>query len=240
MLITTDRHTDRDLAHWRMCEREDELHARRLSRRLDERVERALAVMRAFIEAGDGYLGISWGKDSVVCAWLLHRLEREGVMYPACWVRVRHWENPDCELVRDAFLERWPLSRYEEIVVDVGPDRRGGTSALGFAEAARRHGDRHISGVRAEESAIRRASIGHLGLTTKRTCRPIGTWSTREVFALCHREGLPLHPAYGYTMGGVYDRLRLRTASLGGERGSGHGRGEWERVYYGVRLPWSQ
>jgi phosphoadenosine phosphosulfate reductase len=231
-LIITSRHTERDLAHWHICEQEDDLHAQRLAKKLEEKAARAMDEMRSFIEtAGRGYLGVSWGKDSVVCAWMLHQL---GIAYPAVWVRVREWENPDCLLVRDAFLERFPLRAYEEIEVEAGENRAGGTSARGFEEAARRHGDAHISGVRGDESTVRRWMMRRCGIATDRTCRPIGWWSTRDVFAFSRLHDLPLHPAYGYTMGGVYDRLHLRTASLGGTRGQGHGRAEWERAYYGV------
>lgn len=231
MLVVTPKHTPRDLEHWSMCERIDDIESRRLGRKLDRMIASALDEMRGFIADERGYLGISWGKDSVVCAWLLWQLQREGVSYPSVWVRVKDWENPECTLVRDAFMKSFPIDRYEEIVVDAG-DRHGGTLNAGFKEASDRHGDRHVSGVRSEESPVRRASIGHLGLTTKRTCRPIGRWRTSEVFALSYRESLPLHPAYGYTMGGEFDRLRLRTASIGGTRGVGHGRRGWELAYY--------
>lgn len=242
MLIITSRHTERDLAIWRRCEQEDDLHVRRLGRRLDEKIDRARDEMRAFIELdpSSGYVSISWGKDSLIVAWLLWQLEQAGIAFPACWIRVREWENPDCLLVRDAFLARFPLSAYGEVEVDAGPNRAGGTSKLGFAEAAKRHGARYISGVRADESRVRRISIGHRGIATKNTCRPLGYWHVRDVFAVIHREQLPLHPAYGYTMGGAFDRLHLRTSSLGGWRGTEHGRGEWERIYYGVVLPWTQ
>lgn len=239
MLIVTPRHRPDDLERWRMYERIDELNARRLRAKLDAKVAAARDVMRDFIRAGDGYLGVSWGKDSVVVAWLLAQLEREeGIVYPVVWVRVRLWENPDCVLVRAAFLARWPLARYEEIEVDEDPTlptgwNVAGDSVLGgFREAARRFGDRHISGVRAAESATRRMSVGHLGLTTRRTCRPIGRWTTEDVYTLIHIEGLPLHPAYGYTMGGIYDRQRLRCDAIGGETGQSHGRDAWEHAYY--------
>ena len=231
-LITTHRHSTADLEMWRVYEKIDALTAGRMGERLDEMATRAKVVMREFIEAGDGYLGISWGKDSLVCAHLLHQLQREGVHYPSVWVRVRHWENPDVPLVRDRFLERWPLDGYEEIEVDAGPDRVGGTSRRGFDEAARRHGRRHISGVRGDESAIRRLVMKRHGVDSIHTARPIGWWSTEAVFAYAHRHDLPLHPAYGYTMGGRFRRDRLRTASIGGDRGSSHGREGWERHYY--------
>lgn len=234
-LIVTHRHRPEDLRHWAACERVDTINARRLAKRLAWKAEQARAVMRAFVEGG-GYLGISWGKDSVVCAHLLHQLEAGGIDYPSVWVRVEGWENPDCTLVRDAFLSRWPLRGYDEIKTKAGANRGGGTSAPGFALAARLHGDRHISGVRAAESTVRAIAMSRWGTATDRTCRPIGRWTTEEVFVYLHTHGLPVHPAYGYTMGGLHDRLRIRTGSLGGSRGNGMGRAEWETAYYRPEL----
>lgn len=234
-LIVTHRHRPEDLEHWRrVLEPVDAVTARRLARRLAERAEAAKAVIAGFLaKPGGGYLGVSWGKDSVVVAHMLHELERSGApSCPAVWVRVSGWENPDCPLVREAFLARWPLQDYHEIEVEAGDNRAGGTSARGFEVARRRWGRRHISGVRGEESSVRGIVAARYGTASSGSCRPIVRWSSAEVFSYCHLHGLPLHPAYGYTAGGTWDRAHLRTGSLGGERGAGHGRREWERSYY--------
>lgn len=234
MLIEHARHTAADLDHWRMLERMDAVNARRLGPRLDAMARDATAELLAFAQSGDGYLGVSWGKDSVVCAWLLHQIETaHNITFPAVYVVLSSGlTNPDSALVRDAFLARWPLREYHEIAVeDVGADA-GHRSAPGFAAAAQRFGDRYASGVRADESVVRRMSMGHHGLTTASTCRPIGRWTTAEVYALAHREQLPLHPAYACTIGGLLDRRRIRVANIGGSHGTGFGRAEWERRYY--------
>lgn len=41
-----------------------------------------------------------------------------------------------------------------------------------------------------------------------------------------------MHPAYACSFGGALDRERIRVSSLGGQRGTGHGRREWEWAYY--------
>jgi len=81
------------------------------------------------------------------------------------------------------------------------------------------------------------------GIATERTCAPIGRWSAEDVWAYLYARGLPVHPAYAMSMGGLLDRDRIRVGPLAGERaaawaeqGSGHGRLEWERRYYGWRL----
>ena len=74
------------------------------------------------------------------------------------------------------------------------------------------------------------------GESSPNTCAPIGWWTARDVFAYLHLHGLPVHPAYAMTRGGLWPRDRIRVASLGGQRGRGAGREEWERLYYGDEL----
>ncbi len=227
MLIPSPRHTERDLETWRINEAMDRENAKRIDWTKLERD--AMAEMQRWIEAGDGsgYLGVSWGKDSVVVAHLLCKMQ---VRYPMVWVRMPG-DNPDCELVRDAFLATHNGAWYTEIQVDVGGDVRDGHKA-GFAEAARRHGERHISGVRAAESSIRKLRTLRWGRSTEKTCAPIAWWSTDYVFAYIYRENLPLHPAYACTQGRTYERQYLRVAAIGGVRGTGVGRRQWEEAYY--------
>lgn len=233
VLIASPRHTARDLERWAINEREDEANAGRID--WEKKVNAAMAEMAAWIARGDGdgYLGVSWGKDSVVVAHLLWRLHRErGVRYPSVWVRLTGAENPDCHMVRDSFNDSHPGGEYAEVVADVGQRRM---SVDGFAIASQLYGDRHISGVRAEESAVRRIRTRRWGLSTERTCAPIAWWSTADVFAYLWRERLPVHPAYACTAGDVYERRHLRVSAIGGRRGTGFGRGEWEARYYPER-----
>jgi len=182
------------------------------------------------------YLGVSWGKDSVVLAHLGADL---GV--PFIWVRVEPMYSPECLLVRDAFLLMHPGVRYEEIVVRCTRDKAGewiGTGRLeqGFKQAVLMFGEHYISGVRGEESGDRKRRMLRSGTDTKRTCAPIGYWTGDDIFAAMHKHDLPIHPAYAMTIGGSLDRRRIRVATLGGERGTGWGRAEWERRYYGAEM----
>ncbi len=70
------------------------------------------------------------------------------------------------------------------------------------------------------------------GISSLRTCAPIGWWTGGDVYAYLHQHGLPVHPAYACTMGGELDRDRVRVASLGGTRGTEFGRRQWEWAYY--------
>lgn len=239
MLIASPRHTARDLEVWRTNEAIDAENARRLD--WGKMTSAALDEMERWISSGvGGYLGVSWGKDSVVVAHLLARLRAErGVSVPMVWVRMPE-DNPDCTLVRDAFMSARPDTEYVEI--DPGVTREWLASRrddavreqhqAGFALARQRYGDRHISGVRAEESSVRRLRTRRWGLSTESACAPIAWWSTAEVFAYLHHYGLPVHPAYACTGGGLYERNRLRVAGMGGQRGIGVGRRDWEQRYY--------
>ncbi len=236
MLIASPRHTPRDLEQWAIYERTDALEAKRMRPTLDVLARKAAHEMRTFLDAGPdgrrGYLGVSWGKDSVVTA---HIALTHGIHVPLVWVRVDDRENPDCVLVRDAFLAMHPTANYHE--VEARTAKKGLTSSEGFAQAERMFGKRHISGVRAQESAVRRLRTAHYGLTTENTCAPIGHWKVAlHVFPFIHAHGLPLHPAYACTQGGMYDRNYIRVGSLGGDRGTGHGRRAWERAYYSDEL----
>jgi phosphoadenosine phosphosulfate reductase len=194
--------------------------------------EAELAVLR-FVRGGDCYAGVSWGKDSTVLADLVVRWASA---VPIVWVRVEPITNPDCGAVRDAFLARYPNAPYEEIEVSCRRDEAGefhasGTLEAGFRQAAVKFGRRYLSGIRAEESAGR-ARRALLGAETLHTCAPLIHWTAREVFAYLAHYDLPIHPAYAMTFGGALDRARIRVASLGGKRGTGTGRAEWEAAYY--------
>jgi len=229
-LIQSHRHTKRDLAHWGKLVRTDRMHAR--SQRFARRVDEAIGALVEFAERGSCYCGVSWGKDSVVVAHLV-RVHAPSV--PLVWVRVDPIENPDCVVVRDAFLRSFP-GPYFEHSASCRHDAEGwhstGTLEAGFKLAIAAHGKRHISGVRADESGIRKIRMRHWGHSSENTCAPIGWWSGQDVYAYLDAHDLPVHPAYACTMGGILDRDRVRVASLGGKRGRCMGRHEWERTYY--------
>lgn len=238
VLIDSPRLTSRDRAHWTTLTRYDAALA--TSPRLVDLADRAREVIRDFAESGPCYVSTSWGKDSTVLA---HLAATCGMRLPLVWVRITPWENPDCDLVRDAFLAvHGEGVDYDEIEIDAsgvarwwhediegrpkhGPDE-------GFRVAGARYGDRHVSGVRGEESRVRRIAMGRWGEAGPHAARPIGRWTAVEVFAYLHRHDLPVHPAYAMSHGGRLDRRWLRVSSIGGIRGADKRRADWERAYY--------
>lgn len=231
MLIVTSKHTSADLREWAECESADVVHGQRESIR--SKAEAARQTASAFVASHPRcYCGVSFGKDSTVLFDICVPL---GIQF--VWVRVEPIFNPDCLLVRDALLAKYPDVRYDEIVVNCRYDgaawRASGTLESGFREAVKRYGERYILGLRAEESGVRTIRFWKHGLTSKRACAPLGWWSVADVFGYLAVNQLPVHPVYGMLGGGRWQREHLRVSSLGGQRGAGMGRDEHEFQYYG-------
>ncbi len=242
-LIRVPQHRPEDLAAWERLEHEDAAWA--MLPEFRARCVEAVRVIREFAGRGPCYASTSWGKDSVVVAHLVWTLlEEEGLDIPLAWVRVEPIENPHCVVVRDTFLSRWPMP-FREVVIrcpqnDDGTYHAPGTLEAGIEQLYEAYGPRWIGGLRGEESGMRARRIDR-GLSLRTSCQPIGHWTDRDVFAYLCAFDLPVHPVYAMSFGGSLDRGRLRVSSLGlrrdtrwlGQRGAGHGRAEWEDVYYG-------
>lgn len=235
MLIDSPRITDRDRQHWQRLEHYDDAlsHDPLLAKLETEGIK----AVREFSAAGEYTVSTSWGKDSVAACHIALKADPSATLV---WAREKDTEMPECEQVRDAFLAAHPGARYEERVytfrvpLRFEPRHQDAGHQDALAETLT---GRYVSGVRAEESKIRRISIGHRGLVTPNTCRPIGRWQTTQVFAYLHREGLPVHPAYAMTQGGFYDRRWLRVHPLGTAtpaQSAVHSRDHatWEDLYY--------
>ena len=235
-MISSPRHTADDLRVWARLEAVDRMRWRRDERRLRRALDEAARDAAAFVAEGPCYAGLSTGKDSVL---LCHVLAMHGIAAPVVYVEVVPHASPEAPLVV-ARVEEMGLA-VDRIVVVAERDERGqwaGTGRLeaGFAEAARRYGDRYLSGVRADESYARTMRLRGHGVSTLRTCAPLARLSTSDVFACAAGLSLPLHPAYAMTAGGLYDRAHLRVATLGGSRGTERGRREWEMRYYRAEM----
>ena len=222
MLIPSHRHTPEDLILWQQLERVDKM--RRVS---EYKLQRSLDAIREFSKQ-PCYCSVSWGKDSVVVAHLVATLAPR---VPMAWIRLDAADNPDCIAVRDAFLSQFPHVRYEEVIHE-GDVPASGRLRSGAKILDRTYGSR-ITGVRADESYTRLMRMARWGESTNNTLAPLGWWTFADVMSYLAAENLPVHPAYAMLGGGRWPRERLRVASIGGERGSGGGRSEWEREYYG-------
>jgi phosphoadenosine phosphosulfate reductase len=198
-------------------------------------VDRSLTELRSFAAGRRGYVGISWGKDSTCLAHLAYR---SGIGWPLFHLRMVGLENPECDLVRDRFLGRWPMEYHELSVDDTldDNDQSSGTYMYGYRLAERRFGPAHITAIRASESGTRKMRMLMHGASTKRTCAPMGWWSADDVFAYLAGQELPVHPAYAYSYDGILDREWIRVDFLHGCWGTEHGRREWEWRYYPAEM----
>lgn len=228
MLIQTIRHTADDLALWNSYELGDIAHAATIA----AKVGKAVGVIKAFAES-PAYVGVSWGKDSVAA---LHLVLSAGVRLPVVWMRIEPIANPDCVLVRDAFLRSYDIDYYEierHCTRDASGWHASGTLESAAKEAAKRFGGRRILGIRGDESTTRLLTCFRNGEASKNSCRPLAWWNVADVMGYLAANDLPVHPAYGMLGGGRYERNWLRVASIGGQKGRGRDRGAWETEYYG-------
>lgn len=225
MLIPSHRHTVKDLELWRDYEATDLLHAETI----ESKVNRSLDAIQAFT-GQSCYGSVSWGKDSVVMSHLIYR---SAPNVPLWFVRpVNRQRTPERDLVRDAFLDRFPVI-YDEIDVPYSKQATDQECENLFFAAFRSIGPRHITGIRADESTGRKIRMFRHGLESPNTLAPLGWWTAADVFAYLAKHNLPVNPAYAMLGGGRWDRSQLRVDDLGGNRGRGIGREEWEREYYG-------
>jgi len=234
VLIPSPRHTAIDLEVWARLEQTDQVLAG--SEHLARREEAALAELQRFAGLdGTCFVAVSWGKDSVVVA---HLAVRAGLRVPFVWVRYDPSHNPDCPAVRDVFLRRFPVDYQEIVVTDTCLPAGVGWRDLTWEQDCRlffREADelgRRILGLRARESGRRRRRARRFGCSSPSSCAPIVWWDAALVFAYLRKYDLPVHPAYAMSEGGFWDRARIRVDGIGDERGTGCGRGQWERRYY--------
>ncbi len=233
MLIPSPRHTAKDLELWAELEAMDCVLGARPQ--LAAKAERSIQAIRSFTTHGPCYASISWGKDSVVLAYLCGLA---GPRIPLVHIKALPVANPESYRVRDNFIERFQ-PRYHEIEIDY----RSIDASLTFDEIEKAK-DRiffdafaklkrpHISGIRADESHGRKMRMRRWGLITDNTCAPLGWWSVSDVFAYLAINDLPVHPNYAMLGGGRWDRRHVRVDELAGERGTGLGRLQWEQEYY--------
>lgn len=220
MLIITHRHTKKDLVAYAMYHEIDKMEQWH-----DVKRQRSILEIKKWCSAHRAVALTSWGKDSVV---MLHHLYLTGLNVPVVWVRFSDRYNPDCTLVRDAFLKKFSIDYHEEIF-DYKNVRKGDKHWLAIAE---KYSFYRITGIRNDESTGRLIQYLVSGHASINSCRPLALWKSSEIFAYIEQNDLPLCPVYGYLGGGRWDRGRIRTHSIAGTTANGIGRTEWEKEYY--------
>lgn len=218
MLIITDRHTKEDIELWKDYNEFDSV-----TKYSQWKINQAIDIIK---QSGASICYTSWGKDSVV---LIHLLILSKIKIPVVYVKFSDRSNPDADLVREKFLEMFPIEYHEE-VFDYEKVRR---TNLHWKIVAKKYPGIRLTGIRKDESGIRNMLFRKDGFFSKNSCRPISQLRNQEIFSYINQNGLPLSPVYGYLGGGRWDRKNIRMHSLAGTTGDNFGRTEWEKEYYG-------
>lgn len=250
MLIHMPTLTAQDYECWVNLEHYDRAIGKLPARLIDK----AITEIATFAERNPNCVcSTSWGKDSVVVAWLTRQADPT---IPLVWVPTIRADGMSYEAeatyqVRDAFLKAFPGAYEERPATARNPKRRDPDyDPNQFEQPGYRSQDvlsenipePSINGVRAEESQMRAKSLQWHGMSSKNSCRPIIRWTAVQIFGLLAVNDLPVHPAYAASHGGLLDRRWLRVHPLRSkapERSTVYGRDmdEWEDTYFPVLVP---
>lgn len=238
MLIDSPRITPADRAIWDELLEQDKIYAR--SNGYKRHLQITESILSDFITASKEsgkryYVGLSWGKDSVCLADMMHRL---GAKCKYVYIRNLAREPEGNISVRDAFLETHDID-YEEIAYDYSHadrtyfDRNGKPKKWQhiLAELKEKYGC-HVTGIRYDESAKRKRRFRTMGLETEYSFAPFRYFDVYDVFAYLYERDLPVHPNYAMLGGGRWDKYLRRVTAIGNPEGDGIGRTEWEKEYY--------
>lgn len=188
------------------------------------KVEKSLSVIKEALELGPAYVAISWGKDSVVMLHLCQQVQPDILA-----VHIGH----DYQDLIDNYSETIELycqqrqTNHRWIKGDQKNAKEGA-----FSLRLSQEYPLVFLGLRSEESAIRRKSIGKYGVIHQYQsgsvdgswrCVPICYWSWQDVWAYIASNDLPCLASYDHWVNA--DRGRSRTAAhFSSGRGSDFGR----------------
>jgi len=227
MLVNSNRFKDGDIEHFQELEKLDLMHYESNQEKMNKIENESMDYIKKFSENKNCFIGVSWGKDSMVCLDLIVRLK---LNIPVIHFREYKIENPETYSVRDLFLKKNDID-YKEILIDTEYFHQDKYFIKKVNEHNKNYSGR-ITGIRMQESATRKISGLVHGVNTENVCRPILSWSNQQVFSYLVYYNLLIHPNYGMSNNGFFKRDRLRVDSLTGFGGNGGGRKEWEEMYY--------
>lgn len=233
MLISCDRHTPQDIDCWNDYEESDYHYASFPT--LQKRVNRSIRAIEEFLLKGRCYLAISGGKDSAVVSHLLSQITKT---VPVRWLATEPLVDPYCRETIQEIVSYCGFSNYREHInwCRLGDREWHATGTLeeGIKSIQKEVGTlRYITGIRAQESVTRRLRCFQHLENSLNTCAPLAWWKTEDVYAYAAINNVPLHPTYGMLGGGRWKREKLRVSFLSLTHGTGGGRTEWEKEYYG-------
>ncbi len=195
MLIASHRHTTADLALWAELEEADKAHG--ALPQLARKVERSIEEIRSFAASGRCYAGLSGGIDSMCLAHLVRLSGIGGIEIPFVHISAVPLTDPYALTVLagiPCYVETADYSAMPDQWTEADEDRifRASWKRAEIATGA----SRHLSGVRADESGVRKLRMRRWGLSTDRTCCPLGWWNKQDTFGFAAAHDLPVHPNY--------------------------------------------
>ena len=219
MLVVSERHTKDDLYLWDLYSEIDQI-----KKYSTKKLNTSKNVLKEwFCRHKDCVLFTSWGKDSVMLMHIIHEL---GLNMPMVHGKFEVHNNPDTDIVRDEFLKKYDVNYIEEVLPI---ELKGNDKDWNFL--AKKYSKYRITGLRNQESNIRKMVFMISRYMSEYSCRPLSLFKSDEVFAYIEQNGIPLCPVYGYLGGGRYKRHDIRTHSLGEDYPTPAGR-LWEKEYY--------
>jgi phosphoadenosine phosphosulfate reductase len=232
MLLITTKHSRSDLKAWDNVCYQYQLYYKLNNKKLDKKLNKSLNLIKLFFQNHQNcYASISWGKDSTILAYLIYLSQ----LPIPCVQTVCYTTNPDNELVKNDFCANYDIDYHEVFSDDSVLDRFSFDQSVinKFFEPVKViFGNHKILGIRGDESNIRKyQQIKYKGITST-SCHPLIHWSLDDVFSFLINKNIPIHPVYGYSMGGLIPLKDLRVDTLGDIRGRDRGRKEWENIYY--------
>jgi phosphoadenosine phosphosulfate reductase len=174
------------------------------------RVDEALDVIKEALAIAPGYVGVSWGKDSVVLAHLCQQVDRD-VLAINIGDLLEDLQDNYSEVSR-AYCDRFNLN-YQQFFYDESTD--GGF----FTQIQKLYELRPMAfiGCRAQENKRRASAIKKYGLIHQYKSGnwrafPLAYWSWRDVWAYICLHNLPYLNSYDHQLSG--DRATSRTAVI--------------------------
>jgi len=224
MLIKCNKHTKEDLELWESYNEADIIYYNMHD--MKEKEKRAVDLIK---KINPDYVSISWGKDSTVLAHLCYKSGH----FNYVWFR-NQYENPYCYMVKDIYIKKYNINNFEIFkkvsLENIKNDFINFHSLKCHKIAEKKFGKKYMTGIRIEESGIRKVTILKNGIYSNNRSSPIAFWKNEDIFAYLAFYKLPVHPNYAMLGGGRYNRKNIRVGPL--TMASQFGQKQWEKEYY--------
>lgn len=229
--MTSHRITQNDVKFCEQFNDIDAAHVKTWGYKL--RINAAREAIKSFVSKhpyNDYYIGVSWGKDSIVLLNMFLEIEPR---LTAVFFRNIDKIPKETLDVRDAFISTHDPFKYIEHTYETPRNKPFKGEFKRFLPEYKKKFGIHVTGIRRDESAVRDMRFLIHGYESRWSFAPLSNLKCQDIFSYIYEHDLPLHSSYRMTGEGAFDRYRIRVAAIGNPRGRGVGRLVWEKRYYG-------